>query len=150
MFRNWLVHSPRLLTDYHQVSSHRRLVVRAIVGKGPSPVCGERDGGVLALRQDNITYIRVGGNNSLLSRVSIKGRIECVRHVHCECMALRSVFDVDVVDDHMVSFIDSDRIWHECVMGYVVESALTEWQVPIEEIECPRSRGGIVYDVSDT
>src|SRR5438132_4307756 len=69
----------RLLTDYHQISSHRRLVKLAKVAEGPGPVCSERDGCVLALRQDNVTYVRIRANNSLLSRVPINGRIERVR-----------------------------------------------------------------------
>src|SRR5205809_220965 len=64
-------------------------------------------------------------------------------------MALGDVFYVDVMDDYMVSFIDSNRIWHECVVGYVVESRLAEGQGAVKEIECSSCGGGIMYYVSN-
>src|SRR5207247_10338981 len=64
-------------------------------------------------------------------------------------MALGDVFYVDVMDDYMVSFIDSNRIWHECVVGYVVESRLAEGQGAVKEIECSGCGGGIMYYVSN-
>src|SRR5947209_15714892 len=115
---NLFDHSPRLLTDYHQISSHRRLVDFAKVAEGAGPVCSERDGGGLTLPQYDTRNIgKRSGNAASLRYVLVNDCVKRVRRVHSESVPLRSALNVREVDDYMVSLVDSNRIRHESIVG---------------------------------
>src|SRR5437660_10660435 len=100
---------PRLLTDYHQVSSHRWLVDFAKVAEGAGPVCSKRDGGGLTLPQYDTRNIgKRSGNTASLRYVLVNNCVKRVRRVHCKRVTLRSGLNEPQVAHNLLPRIDSN------------------------------------------